>query len=187
MPASRAASSRGRPSRALASASRRALTRPSRSRRARWRSSAGSRSGRIGKGAGTAASPKTMPPERLRRPIDPSPVRPAGIRRVGDRRREPPAPAVITVAGRRLAYRAFDSLGPLDPQVAQQPLERLLVSVVFLPAGKVADMAGALNVMRPLLGGVHHSIVDADWKQHCPTILLLLRERGAGLPGYPCA
>ena len=43
------------------------------------KSSAGSRSVRIGKGAGMAASPKTMPPERLRRPIDPSPVRPAGI------------------------------------------------------------------------------------------------------------
>src|SRR3954452_22498861 len=79
MPASRAASSRGMPSSALASASRRALTHPSRSRRARRRSSAGSWSVRIGKGAGMAASPKTMPPERLRRPIDPSPVRPAGI------------------------------------------------------------------------------------------------------------
>jgi hypothetical protein len=31
------------------------------------------------KGAGTAASPKGKPPKRLRRPIDPSPVRPAGI------------------------------------------------------------------------------------------------------------
>src|SRR6478672_3989822 len=79
MPASLAATSRGRPSRALASASRRALTRPSRSRRAKRRSSAASWSVRIGKGAGTAASPRTMPPQRLKRPIDPSPFRPAGI------------------------------------------------------------------------------------------------------------
>src|SRR4051794_2697454 len=81
MPARRAASSRGRPSSASASASRRALTRPSRSRRARRRSSAGSRSGRIGKGAGTAAPPGRKPPKRPRRPIDPSPVRPAGMKR----------------------------------------------------------------------------------------------------------
>src|SRR6186713_331019 len=79
MPASLAAASRGRPSRALASASRRALTRPSRSRRAKRRSSAAAWSVRIGKGAGTAASPRTMPPQRLKRPIDPSPFRPAGI------------------------------------------------------------------------------------------------------------
>src|SRR4051794_41621747 len=81
MPASRAASSRGRPSSALASASRRALTHPSRSRRARRRSSAGSRSGRIGKGAGTAAPPGRKPPKRPRRPIDPSSVRPAGMKK----------------------------------------------------------------------------------------------------------
>jgi hypothetical protein len=33
--------------------------------------------------------------------------------------------------------------GPLDPQVAQQPVERLLVGVVLLPAGEVADVAQA--------------------------------------------
>src|SRR4051794_11439664 len=79
MPASLAACSRGRPSSALASASRRALTRPSRSRRASRRSSAASRSVRMDKGAGTAAPPRRMPLECLRRPIDPSPARRAGI------------------------------------------------------------------------------------------------------------
>src|SRR3954452_16188496 len=81
MPASLAAFSRGRPSSALASASRRALTRPSRSRRASRRSSAASRSVRMDKGAGTAAPPRRMPLECLRRPIDPSPARRAGINR----------------------------------------------------------------------------------------------------------
>src|SRR4051794_1429837 len=79
MPASLAACSRGRPSSALASASRRALTRPSRSRRASRRSSAASRSVRMDKGAGTAAPPRRMPLECLRRPIDPSPARRAGM------------------------------------------------------------------------------------------------------------
>src|SRR3954466_9930690 len=84
MPASRAASSRGMPSSALASASRRALTHPSRSRRARRRSSAASRSVRIGKGAGMAASPKTMPPQRLKSASDPSPLQGGGIMRQDD-------------------------------------------------------------------------------------------------------
>lgn len=63
----------------VASASRRALTRPSCSRRARRRSSAASWSVRIDEGAGTAASPRTMPPQRLGRPVDPSPIRPVGM------------------------------------------------------------------------------------------------------------
>jgi hypothetical protein len=33
--------------------------------------------------------------------------------------------------------------GPLDPQVAQQPVERLLVGVVLLPAGRNVASGGA--------------------------------------------
>ena len=33
----------------------------------------------------------------------------------------------------------------LDPQVVQQPVERLLVGVVLLPAGEVADAAGQIG------------------------------------------
>src|SRR6476661_7461118 len=113
MPASLAATSRGRPSRALASPSRRALTRPSRSRRAKRRSSAASWSVRIGKGAGTAASPRTMPPQRLKRPIDPSPFRPAGIRHELTLAaldmaivRQRPAPGLVHHADRGVQYAA---------------------------------------------------------------------------------
>ena len=85
-PAGRAGEPRRLPARRAvgraAGAGRRAPARPSRSRRARRRGSAGSRSVRTGKGAGTAAPPRGRPPERLGRPIDPSPVQPAGMRRL---------------------------------------------------------------------------------------------------------
>jgi hypothetical protein len=37
---------------------------------------------------------------------------------------------------------ALAELCLLDPQVAQQPVERLLVGIVLLPAGEVADVVG---------------------------------------------
>ena len=34
----------------------------------------------------------------------------------------------------------FGGSGLLDPEIARDPLERLLVGVVLLPAGEIADM-----------------------------------------------
>jgi hypothetical protein len=82
MPASWAASSRGKPSRALASVSSRALTRPSRSRRASRRSSAGLRSARIGNNMGVTASPGRVAAQRPMPEPGPSPLRQAGTTRV---------------------------------------------------------------------------------------------------------
>jgi hypothetical protein len=41
-----------------------------------------------------------------------------------------------------MTYASGGRLPLLDPQVAQQPVERLRVGVVLLPAGEVADVAG---------------------------------------------
>jgi hypothetical protein len=42
-------------------------------------------------------------------------------------------------------YGASGRLRLLDPQVAQQPVERLLVVVVLLAAGEVADAVGGIG------------------------------------------
>src|SRR4051794_8467169 len=145
MPASRAASSRGRPSSALASASRRALTHPSRSRRARRRSSAGSRSGRIGKGAGTAAPPGRKPPKRPRRPIDPSSVRPAGIKQALKALAEGAAePAAMADLARGRMRRKLETLAAaLDGQVREH--HRFLIAVQLRRLEAIARDLGELD------------------------------------------
>ena len=75
----------------------------------------------------------------------------------------------------------------LKLQIAQQPLEALLVCVVVLPASEVADVAAALDVRRPAGCAVHDGIVQADWEEHRFLALPLLLEGGLDLLLYPVA
>src|SRR5690349_15855067 len=66
----------------------------------------------------------------------------------------------------RLVGAATPTSGPLDPQVAQQPLERLPVGVVLLPAGEVADVPLPAQQPRPRLLRLEYSAVYTDREQH---------------------
>jgi hypothetical protein len=51
-------------------------------------------------------------------------------------------------------------------QVAQHPVERLLVGIVVLPAAEVADVSLVTELHCPWLGGLNYGVVDPDGKQH---------------------
>ena len=53
-----------------------------------------------------------------------------------------------------------------NAQVAQEPVEALLVAVVFLPAGEVPDVTLAPQHMSPAFRGPHHRIIQADREQN---------------------
>ena len=57
----------------------------------------------------------------------------------------------------------------LCSQVTQNTLERRPVSIVLLPLSKVADVACSLDVMSPLIDGIHHRIIDPYRKQDAPS------------------
>src|SRR3954468_25029788 len=91
------------------------------------------------------------------------------------------------MAGATRAIMAFRSAVPvkcgmrsslLDPEVTQEPVERLPVGVVFLPAGEVADVAAVPQLRRPRLGRAQHHVVEPDREEDGPTMLPL---RGVGL------
>ena len=67
----------------------------------------------------------------------------------------------------------------------QDPAERLLVSVIFFPAAKVADVPLIAEVHRPGLVALHHRLIDPDGKEHELPAALLLGERLADLVLHP--
>ncbi len=71
----------------------------------------------------------------------------------GARRRDQHPAATIRCSGAEQALygllAALVGLRLLGPQVAQQPVERLLVGVVLLPAREAADVAGPAQLYRP--------------------------------------
>jgi len=50
-------------------------------------------------------------------------------------------------------------------EVAQQPLERLLIGVVVLPVRKIANVPRPPDVGGPRPVGLHHGLVQPDGKQ----------------------
>src|SRR5436305_13068155 len=97
-----------------------------------------------------------------------------------------------------LAMNGFCSSGLL--QITQQPLKRVLVGIVLLPAGEVSNAASVANVVRPLFGYAlprvflvyreklaaqkllsrdRQDVGDAYREQHCSAGPLFLAERGA--------
>src|SRR5689334_9078770 len=77
--------------------------------------------------------------------------------------------------------KSWTSLGSAlpDPQVAQQPLERLLVAVVLLPAPEVADVAVVPQLARPRLARAEHRVVEPDREQHEPAAPLRVQDFAA--------
>ena len=63
-------------------------------------------------------------------------------------------------------------------QVPQQALQRLLVVVMLLPAGEVADMTCAADICCPGFCGLHHGLIEANRKEHFLVVLALLFKRG---------
>jgi hypothetical protein len=56
-------------------------------------------------------------------------------------------------------------------QISQQAFQRLLVVVMLLPPGEVADMFPAPNISDPGLRCLHHALIEADRKRHALALL----------------
>src|SRR6266699_3239427 len=51
-------------------------------------------------------------------------------------------------------------------EVAQQPLECLLIRLRVCPTCKIPNMARVANKSRPASPNLHHSIIQTDWKKY---------------------
>ncbi len=72
-------------------------------------------------------------------------------------------------------------------QIPQQPFQRLLVVVVALPPGEVADMPGATNVCCPRFCGLHHALIYTNRKEHLFVMLALFFKSSFDFLFHPLA
>src|SRR5271165_547526 len=72
-------------------------------------------------------------------------------------------------------------------QIPQQPLQRLLIRVVFSPIAKLSDMPRPPDVGRPRLRRLHHGLVHSDRFLDPPGAPPLSRSDRAGhaVRGHP--
>lgn len=74
----------------------------------------------------------------------------------------------------------------LGLQMAQQVGQLLLVLVVMLPPGKVANMAFASQVSGPCPCGYHYGLIQSNGKQHQPISLCFLLQCCLDFKAHPC-
>jgi len=80
---------------------------------------------------------------------------------------------------RRSAYLCF--------QITKQPLELFAVRIVIFPLAEISDVPRPAYVGGPRLWCIHHGVVDANWKEHCPILAVFALTGGVHFAFNPTA
>src|SRR5581483_6196008 len=70
-------------------------------------------------------------------------------------------------------------------QISQESLERLLIYLWINPVCKITNMARAAQGGCPCLGGLHHRIIQAHWKEHFALLSVLFFQGSLDFVFYP--